>query len=122
MQHLKMEPKTGIQDKDYVRQRLEPQLGDPDYLHLADLLAALSRFRTDEKLVILDYGCGGSPYRSLFPNAEYKRADFGEMSDLDYAIGNDSKLDEADGIFDLILSTQVAEHVTDPDTYFAECF
>ena len=113
---------TGIQEKDYVRQRLDPRVGDPDYLHLADLLAALEEFRSDEKLVILDYGCGGSPYRALFPNAEYRRADFGEMKDLDYVIGNDSKIAEKDAKFDLILSTQVAEHVSDPRTYFAECF
>lgn len=117
-----MNPDTGIQEKDYVRQRLEPRPGDADYLHLADLLAALNNFRSDSEIVILDYGCGGSPYRTLFPNAEYKRADFGETSDLDYVIGNDSRLDERDATFDLILSTQVAEHVSDPKTYFAECF
>jgi SAM-dependent methyltransferase len=113
---------TGIQGKDYLRQRLDPRLNDADYLHLADLRAALENFRSDEKIFILDYGCGGSPYRSLFPNAEYRRADFGEIGNLDYVIGNDGKLDEVDAMFDLILSTQVAEHVSDPRTYFAECF
>jgi len=117
-----MDPDTGIQEQDYLRKRLEPRLGDSDYLHLSDLLAALREFASDEALTILDYGCGGSPYRSLFPNAEYKRADFGEMADLDYVIGNDSRLNEVDQTFDLILSTQVAEHVTDPTVYFAECF
>jgi SAM-dependent methyltransferase len=117
-----MNPDTGIQETDYVRQRLEPRPGDSDYLHLSDLLAALENFRSNGEIVILDYGCGGSPYRSLFPNAEYKRADFGEMNDLDYVIGNDSRLDESDAKFDLILSTQVAEHVSDPNTYFAESF
>lgn len=117
-----MSPDTGIQEEDYVRQRLEPRRGDADYLHLADLRTALENFRSDQKIVILDYGCGGSPYRSLFPNANYKRADFGEMKDLDYVIGKESKVDEADATFDMILSTQVAEHVSDPRTYFAECF
>lgn len=117
-----MKAKAVIEEQDYVRQRLTPLLGDADYLHLADLLAALERFRNDDEIVILDYGCGGSPYRTLFPNAEYKRADFGEIRELDYVIGNDSKLEEGDGTFDLILSTQVAEHVSDPKTYFAECF
>src|SRR6187431_2690649 len=105
-----MEPDTAIQDKDYLRERLEPRSGDPDYIHLSDLLMALEEFRTDEAITILDYGCGGSPYRSLFPNAEYKRADFVEMDDLDYVIGGDSRVDERDSTFDLILSTQVAEH------------
>ena len=113
---------TGIQKKDYLGKRLEPRIGDEDYLHLSDLLIALKEFATEENLTILDYGCGGSPYRSLFPNSDYKRADFGEMKDLDYVIGNDSRVDEEDGTFDLILSTQVAEHVTEPTVYFAECF
>lgn len=117
-----MNPDAGIQDVDYLRKRLEPAFGDADYLHLADLRVVLERFRSDEGLAVLDYGAGGSPYRSFFPNADYRRADFGEMSDLDYVIANDSKIDERDEAFDLVLSTQVAEHVTDPAGYFSECF
>lgn len=116
-----MDHDTGIQDADYLRQRLQPRPGDPDYLHLSDLIVALSKHRSDEQISVLDYGCGGSPYRSLFPNAIYKRADFHEMADLDYVIGNDSRVPEADDKFDLILSTQVAEHVSSPGTYFSEC-
>ena len=117
-----MIPDTGIQNQEYLQKRLEPRPGDADYLHLADLLAALKKFRSDDVLTILDFGCGGSPYRGLFPNADYKRADFGEMSDLDYVIGHDSRISENDARFDLVLSTQVAEHVTDTTAYFAECF
>jgi SAM-dependent methyltransferase len=117
-----MESKTEIQNEDYLRERLEPRSGDPHYIHLSDLLMALEEFRSDEAITILDYGCGGSPYRSLFPNSEYKRADFVEMDDLDYVIGGDSRVDERDSTFDLILSTQVAEHVTNPFIYFRECY
>jgi len=116
-----MEHDVGLQREDYIRERLKPVPGDADYLHLVDLILALEKFRTDERLRILDYGCGGSPYRTLFPNAEYKRADFEAMDDLDYVIGNDSRIDEIDASFDLILSTQVAEHVSDPAGYFSEC-
>ena len=116
-----MDHDTGIQDADYVRQRLEPRPGDPDYIHLSDLMVALGEYRSDEPISVLDYGCGGSPYRSLFPNADYKRADFGEMTGLDYVIGDDSRVAEKDGRFDLVLSTQVAEHVSHPAIYFAEC-
>lgn len=116
-----MNPDTGIQDKDYLRKRLEPAAGDADYLHLSDLLRAIGGFGTNDAIMVLDYGCGGSPYRSMFPNAEYRRADFVEMADLDYVIGSDSRVNEAGNTFDLVLSTQVAEHVTDPAVYFAEC-
>ena len=47
--------------------RLEPRPGDTDYLHLADLLLALGKFRTEEKLAILDYGGGRIALSELFP-------------------------------------------------------
>lgn len=111
-----------IQDPKYTEKRLEPAFGDPDYLHLADLLAALEMYRSTEDISVLDYGCGGSPYRSLFPNASYKRADYGEMNDLDYVMDEQSRISAGDQSFDLILSTQVAEHVMNPSSYFSECF
>ena len=61
---------------EYLRERLHPEYGDLTYLHLADLRLALEAIRTDRVIHLLDYGCGGSPYRSLFPNAIYKRADY----------------------------------------------
>jgi SAM-dependent methyltransferase len=65
-----------IRGNEYLRERLNPRGGDFTYLHLADLRLALEIVRTDRAINILDYGCGGSPYRSLFPNAMYKRADY----------------------------------------------
>jgi SAM-dependent methyltransferase len=117
-----MSEEAVIQNSDYIRQRLAPMQGDADYIHLSDLLMALEKIKTDEKIRILDYGCGGSPYRALFPNADYRRADFEAMDNLDYKIGHDSRIEETDETFDFVLSTQVAEHVTDSKAYFAECF
>ena len=111
-----------IQEESYLRQRLAPQPGDADYIHLSDLLAALEKFKTEEKIRILDYGAGGSPYRRFFPHAEYRRADFENIDGLDYKIDNDSKIAEADEVFDLVLSTQVAEHVFSSEAYFAESY
>ncbi len=107
---------------DYLRQRLHPQPGDQFYLHLADLRQALEQHRTDAPLHILDYGCGGSPYCSLFPNAvRYVRADLAGTPDIDHAFRSDSRLPElASSSLDLVLSTQVLEHVTDPAAYLAE--
>jgi SAM-dependent methyltransferase len=110
-----------IQNEDYTQKRLNPSRGDADYIHLVDLLRALSSHETSKNLTMLDFGCGGSPYRSLFPNADYRRADFDAMADLNYVIGCNSRVDERDQTFDLILSTQVAEHVTSATDYFAEC-
>lgn len=111
-----------IEEKTYIRRRLSPLPGDDDYIHLSDLLIALDKFQTNASIRILDYGCGGSPYRGLFPNADYRRADFEAMDNLDYVIGDDSRIDERDESFDLILSTQVAEHVSNPAVYLSESF
>jgi SAM-dependent methyltransferase len=112
---------TTLHEEDYVRRRLEPKKEDADYIHLSDMRVVLNQFETDDPIRLLDFGCGGSPYHSLFPNADYLRADFTGV-DLDYVIGEKSKIDEADEVFDLILSTQVAEHVEDPHSYFAESY
>ena len=113
-----------IRGNEYLRERLYPQEEDFTYLHLADLRMALEAVRTDLPITILDYGCGGSPYRSLFPNAIYKRADYLQdgIDKLDYVLSDDSRVAESDNVFDFILSTQVLEHVGSPAIYLAECF
>jgi SAM-dependent methyltransferase len=105
----------------YVRERFEPQPSDGLYITLSDLRLALDSFRTNEKITILDYGCGGSPYRFLFPRATYLRADV-SGHDLDYHIAEDGSSDAPSGCCDLILSTQVIEHVPDVPLYLSECF
>ena len=108
----------------YLRERLSPQPGDSLYLHLADLRIALESVRTESEIKILDYGCGFSPYRSLFPNSDYRRADFPreDGDKLDYLFSENSLVEEADSTFDLILSTQVLEHVKIPNAYLRECY
>src|SRR5687767_9468824 len=99
--------------KEYLRMRLAPEVNDYYYLCLSDLLLGLNRERCDQSIKVLDYGCGGSPYRSLFPNAIYKRADIEQVddNDLDYLLDQRSNVNEADETFDLVLSSQVAEHL-----------
>lgn len=115
---------THIRTNGYLRERLSPTPGDSTYLHLADLRIALDSVHTEGEVTILDYGCGGSPYRSLFPNADYRRADYLQDSNdtLDYILPEDGRVGEADGTFDFILSTQVLEHVSNPQVYLLECY
>ena len=106
----------------YLRERLSPHPSDSAYLHHVDLRDALDLHRTSEKISILDYGCGGSPYRSLFPNSKYMRADFTPCDGLDFLLPADSSIAAPDWSFDMVLSTQVLEHVPEPANYIAECF
>jgi len=108
--------------EEYARERLQPSTTGELYLHLADLRDALHSFATSERLRLLDYGCGGSPYRSFFPRAEYVRADFTPCTGLDFLLPVDSTIPRKAGLFDIVLSTQVLEHVPEPAHYIAECF
>lgn len=110
-----------LAQNEYVRQRIAPRPGDPDYICLVDLLEAVRLLAPEKAGKILDYGCGGSPYRSLFPGATYHRADLAGGADLDFEFGGDSKLPEEIGGYDLVLSSQVLEHVIEPEVYLAEC-
>jgi len=113
-----------IKSEAYVLERVLPKHGESTYLHLSDLLMAMKDVATETPLKILDYGCGGSPYKSLFPKADYSRADHlqKEGEHLDYILGSDSMVKEKDQAFDFILSTQVLEHVGNPANYLKECF
>jgi SAM-dependent methyltransferase len=111
-----------LDDDLYIRDRLIPSVSNGIYLHLVDLLEAVKLFATIKRVHILDYGCGGSPYRCFFPNSDYKRADFTECASIDYLVPIDSTVPAPDKAFDMVLSTQVLEHVPDPDNYLSECF
>lgn len=111
-----------LQSEEYLRERWEPRHGDEHYLLLSDLRLALEPYQTAEKLKVLDYGCGCSPYRPFFANSDYRRADYIDTADLDYKIVSNQPLAEADATFDLILSTQVFEHVDNPAFYLRECY
>ena len=96
---------------EHVRLRIEPRTADQEYVHFADLNTFLKQNASAEKITLLDYGAGSAPYQVYFPHADYRRADVIEMPGLRYLIRPDSTVPEADATFDLILSTQVAEHV-----------
>jgi SAM-dependent methyltransferase len=111
-----------LEADDYIMERLHPRRNTSFYLHLVDLREAIDLFATSQGIRILDYGCGGSPYRSLFPNSDYVRADFTPCKGLDFLLPSDSSIPVPDSSFDMVLSTQVLEHVQEPSHYIAECF
>jgi SAM-dependent methyltransferase len=108
--------------KEYLRQRLEPRPGDPDYLCLSDLLIAIQNLIPLGAARVLDYGSGGSPYRPLFENSVYHRADLIGGTNLDFEYGADAGLPSKLKDYDCVLSTQVLEHVEDPASYLKECY
>lgn len=67
--------------------------------------------------LVLDVGAGDAPYRSLFDHVTYESIDFCKV-DKEYAaptyIGDATAIPVSDGRYDLVLMTQVLEHLPDP--------
>lgn len=111
-----------LADQEYLRHRLEPRPGDVYYLHLSDLALALRSLIPSGMTRVLDYGCGGSPYRSLFGDCTYHRADLRGTDSIDFEFGPELRLPPEAGGYDCVLSTQVLEHVENPKVYLQECY
>jgi SAM-dependent methyltransferase len=101
----------------------------PDHHHYL-ALSIIDRWMRERAVesargTLLDYGCGGQPYRALFtPYIErYIGADVaaatGIKLDLELVPGEPAPL--PDQSVDTVLSTQVIEHVPEVDVYLAEC-
>ncbi|HEX3443921.1 MAG TPA: class I SAM-dependent methyltransferase [Chthoniobacterales bacterium] len=112
----------GLGAEEYIRERIEPTPGDNAYLHLTDLLLGLKTLMPSNRTRILDYGCGGSPYRPLFGACTYHRADLAGDLAVDFEYGPDSRLPAELADYDCVLSTQVLEHVLSPTAYLAEAY
>lgn len=111
-----------LSDKEYLRQRLNPSVFDPHYLHLKDLAALLGTVAPQVKGTVFDFGCGGAPYVRLFAKcSRYVRADIEAGPNVDRVLRPDGLTNEADASYDFVLSTQVLEHVQHPRQYLQEC-
>src|SRR5256885_6347351 len=102
--------------------RLHPRLFDFDYLVLTSLRDALRPVLAECTGTVVDFGCGGKPYRELCTRSvRYVGVDL-EVSDPgDLKLLPDGRIPLPDGSADAVVSFQVLEHVDDVKTYLTEC-
>lgn len=86
---------------------------------IADLVAGAA---PAPRATVLDYGCADSPYRHLVADQRYLGADLPGNPNATVELGADGTVPLPDASADLVLSTQVLEHVRDPARYLAECY
>lgn len=88
-----------------------------------DLGAAIGGLQLPAAADVLDFGCADSPYRDLLPaDVRYVGADLSGNPHASVTIDSNGALPLGDSSADLVLSTQVLEHVADPGLYLRECF
>jgi len=111
-------------------ERLYPKYWNRSYYLLKILSTSMQDIAKSIKLdpnkenVIADFGCGNSPYESLFKsqNAKYLKIDLPENKNADIKINEQGKIEMPDQSVDVVISTQVLEHVHDPELYLNEAF
>ncbi len=111
--------------------RLHSRPWDHDYLlmrgiarALRQLIAQHAAVRTGAAsgLTVVDFGCGPMPYKPLFdfPGVRYVGADFPGNPLAEVVIDKRGVLPFEDSSVDVVLSSQVLEHVLDVQAYLNE--
>ena len=107
--------------------RLYPSLFHPRYVHLTHLrdatLKTIHQLTAEKKdLLLVDFGCGDMPYRSVIePHVgKYLGVDLEMNPKAEHHIDFDSKTTLPDNYADIVLSNQVLEHVDSPSGYLKE--
>lgn len=112
-----------------AKNRLKPTILSPRYVHLTKLrnatLEALEAITQNKpKQLLVDFGCGDMPYKTVIEPmvAKYIGVDLDINPLAEHHIDFDSKTTLPDNFCDIILSNQVLEHVDSPSGYLQEAF
>jgi len=107
--------------------RLNPTIFHTRYVHLKRLRDATIKdikqlTATNKNLLLVDFGCGDMPYRSVIEPmvGKYLGVDLEMNPKAEHHIDFDSKTTLPDNHADIILSNQVLEHVDSPSGYLQE--
>ena len=93
-------------------------LPNPSRYRLRQFATRAAAQGTSKEFRVLDAGAGKAPFRKLFDHVTYETADFGQVTNKAYApldyVCDLTEIPVADASYDLVLCTQVMEHVPDP--------
>lgn len=107
--------------------RLYPPRTSTRYYSLVRLREAIERVADSwlpaAPTTLVDLGCGAMPYRPILEPrvARYIGVDLRDNPQADLCMPADGRVPLADGSADVLLSSQVLEHVVSPAAYLAEC-
>ena len=101
-----------------VTERLLRGLPNPSRQRLRQFAAKAAAQGASKEFRVLDAGAGRAPFRRLFDHVTYETADFGKPygekpAGLDY-VCDLAEIPVPDASYDLVLCTQVLEHLPDP--------
>ena len=115
-------------EEEYNQKRINPPIWQHDYHVLKGLYRGLNEIidkylKKEQKCKLLDYGCGSKPYKNLFLSyiSQYIGVDITQNPRADKIVKEDQRLPYKSEHFNIILSTQVFEHVENTEFYFSEC-
>lgn len=89
--------------------------------HLHAFAAEAARSGDGKDFVVLDAGAGSMPYAPLFDHVTYESADLDAKPGITYVCDVDS-IPVEDGRFDLVLASQLLEHVKEPQVTMRELY
>ncbi|MEM1450004.1 MAG: class I SAM-dependent methyltransferase [Planctomycetota bacterium] len=102
-----------------ARMRREPRVYDYCYFTARtnlDALRSVIDSLGDGLNAVLDVGCGKKPFRPLFPDSvRYVGMDLGGDTDADVVHDLETRWPLDDGSFDVVLMSEVMEHLGDPE-------
>jgi len=105
-----------------MNSRIAPSLSNPCFLHLQSLSDIMGPIAQPCTGVLVDYGCGAKPYRRFFNKVKkYIGVDFTPDGPDDLLLPPDGRLPMPDETADIVLSSQVLEHVPNVELHLAEC-
>jgi SAM-dependent methyltransferase len=75
-----------------------------------------------EKPYVIDIGCGHKPYSDLFESCDYLGVDYTDNDSSPDIIADATNIPLESETADIVFSTQVIEHVPNPQDMVKECF